>query len=156
VKKALQIPRVRVLNPAQRTRAKRAYLTAFLSLPACQVTDALALGGVTLSELERWRAEDEDFAGLERQLKDQRRDDDLRSQIEQYIALGDKDIIKSAMKRLPEFNPARKTELEVRGKVIHEHLTTKSDEELEQIIRAGLVMDADFQVVEPKREITKG
>jgi hypothetical protein len=146
-----KLPRARQLTPVQVVRAQKAYLLAFEEVPNCQITDALALAGITLRQLEKWRADDQEFADLERQVKDQRADDRLRAVIDDYIALRDKDIVKAAMKRLPEYNPTKKTELEVNGMVTHEHLTKKSDDELEAIIRAGLVMDADFEVVDAKQ-----
>jgi hypothetical protein len=151
--KRAKVPRVRALSLAQITTGKRSYLCAFQTIPGCQVTDALDIAGITLGELEKWRHEDETFAMLERQLKDQKGDDTLRSQIEAYILRGDKDIIRAAMKRLPEFNPARKTELAINGNVTHHHLANKTSDELDAIIRAGLAIECEFEPVEKKEAI---
>ena len=42
-----KLPRARNLSPRQAARRKRAYLSAFFTVPGCTITDALALEDVT-------------------------------------------------------------------------------------------------------------
>jgi hypothetical protein len=148
------LPRAKQLSPVNERKAKRAYLLAFTTVPQCQATDAMDIAGVTLGQLETWRINDQEFADLERQLGQQRADDTLRKQIDAYVAAGDRDIIKAAMKRLPEYNPAHKTHVEVTGEVKHKHLSGKTEAELDQIIRqAATIIDAEFEVVDDARAI---
>lgn len=119
------------------------------------MTDALDASGVILGELEYWRESDPDFRDLERQLLQQKADDVLRKQVDAYVRAGDRDIIKAAMRRLGEYNPAKQTKVTVDGEIKHRHLDGKKEEDLDAIIRAGLAVDAEWEEVRAEKQITE-
>lgn len=108
------------------------------------VTAALEGAGITLSQLRRFRAEDPEFATLEEQA--QLFDDDrLRAQIRSMTDAGVVQVVTAAMKRLPEYNPARETNVNVSGTV--KHIAELPESELDALIEAGA------QLIEPEYEV---
>lgn len=143
----------RQLRGVRARKAKKAYLKALVESETAQQSDALDLTGITISQLRRWRDSDPEFRDLETQAR-LKRDDVLRRKIDEYVAGGDRDMIKFAAKRLEEYNPAKRTELEVTGTVRHAHLLSKSQEELDRIILAAAEsLEVPFEVVKKDGEV---
>jgi len=128
-----RFPKSDLKDPEEIREAKGHYLQA-LQETGLQ-SKALVLAGVTLKQVERFR-EDEEFASLERQAE-LFQDDILRDQINQYIKQGDKQIIISAMRKLPEYNPSKKTEVSVSGQIVHKAIAALPESELDHLIAEG-------------------
>jgi len=141
------LPSAPSLSDARIRKAKRAYLEARMQ-PNAHESDALIASGITLSQLQRWRETDPEFAMLEKQCE-LFKDDELRKRIDALIESGNASIIALAMRRLPEYNPAKKTEVSVSGQVNHKVLAGQPESELDKIIMAGaqLIEDVEYEEV---------
>ena len=141
------LPMARPLKPGQEIKSKRAYLTALTQKDA-QVTDALIAAGVTMHQVDRWRDQDAEFDALEKQAS-LFKDDLLRKRIDAMVEKGNPTIVAAAMKRLPEYNQAKKTEVSVSGQVTHKVLSSMKEEDLDKIILAAArIIDVPYEVVE--------
>jgi len=123
-----------VLTGEEALAAKKAYLEALLDKGL--VSKAVSIAGITLYQLDNFR-EDPIFRDLERQAE-LFQDDKLREQINAFIASGDKQIIISAMRKLPEYNQQQKNvNVNVSGQITHKAIAALPEAELDRLILEG-------------------
>lgn len=141
----IALPKAKPLKGLAARKAQRAYLIGFAQNGI--VSDGLDAAGITVAQVETWRESDPEFAALERTVV-QLGDDELRRIVNGLVKGGNIDVIKAAMKRLPEYNPAKKTEVNVKGHVQHEHISKLPESELDALIMAGAkIVDAEWEEV---------
>lgn len=145
IAKGSNIPHAPELTGEKAVQAKLAYLDHLSATN--RVTDALKVAGVTFEQLRRFRAEDPGFVSQE-ELARVAADDRLRSVVDDMIADRDRTIVSKAMNRLPEYNPAKQTEVKVSGSVEHKHIKDMSDEEKRALIAEAAAIDADWEEVD--------
>jgi hypothetical protein len=150
------LPPAPVLTGRREREAKQAYLYALTGSATSQVSDALQATGVTLGQVERWRSADPEFASLERQAS-LFKDDALRKRIDEMVGEGNERIIAAAMKRLPEYSPAKNVNVNVAGSVTHKHLAGMDERDLDQLILKGAeLIDAEYEVIEKRPLLPPG
>lgn len=145
VAKGSNIPHAPELTGEKAVQAKLAYLDHLSATN--RVTDALKVAGVTFEQLRRFRAEDPTFVG-EEELARLAADDRLRSVVDDMVADRDRTIVSKAMNRLPEYNPAKQTEVKVSGSVEHKHIKDMSEDEKRALIAEAAAIDADWEEVD--------
>lgn len=103
--------------------------------------------GITFQQLKRFRAEDPVFVSGEEEaaLFD---DDKLRKRLNDGIDDGDTRILVPAMKRLPEYQPTKQTELKISGSVEHRHLKDMSAEQKRELIAEAAAIDVEWEGIE--------
>jgi hypothetical protein len=131
------------------TRANQeAYLQGLLDQGG-RVSDAIKVAGVTLAMVKNWRENVEGFRDLEEECQ-LFHDDKIRERVDEelYVEKNER-ILLAAMKKLPEYNPARKTEVNVSGTVEHiAKLDTAEKDAL--ILEAAECIEAEYEVVPEK------
>ena len=100
------------------------------------VSHALSVAGVTLSQLDTFR-EDPTFRDLEKQAE-LFQDDKLREAINNFVAIGDRQVIISAMRKLPEYNQSTKNmNVNVSGQITHKAIAAMPEAEIDRLIAEG-------------------
>jgi hypothetical protein len=144
VAKIGNLPRTPILDGEAKVAAKLAYIEHLME--SRTVSQALEATGITLYHLRRFRAEDPEFCLREEEVK-LFEDDLLRRTITEMVLDKDRSIVTAAMKRLPEYNPAKQTEVKVSGSVEHKHLKDMSLDDKRALIQEAAAIDADFEEI---------
>lgn len=100
------------------------------------VSHALSIAGITLSQLDTFR-EDPTFRDLEKEAE-LFQDDKLREAINNFVAMGDRQVIISAMRKLPEYNQSTKNmNVNVSGQITHKAIAALPEAEIDRLISEG-------------------